>query len=68
MYRTCQRSAKALLIVKWKKYFASFLHHTVGERNILLSYVIHESDTVPVAIPPIMRGKPYSEEHGYVDT
>ena len=58
--------SKALRIIKWTEYFSVFLHRTVGERKIPLFYVICESDTVPDVVPPMMIGKSYSEEQGYV--
>ena len=39
--------SKELLIIKWTEDFANFLHCTVGKISIPLSYVIHESDTMP---------------------
>ena len=40
---------------------------TVGEINILLSYVIRKSYTVSGVAPSIIIGKPYFEEHGAVE-
>ena len=57
MYWTFQRSEVSIAIIKWTDYFSNFLHHTVGEKEILLSYVICELDTVPGAAPPITIGK-----------
>ena len=50
---------KALPIIKWKKYFAGFLHRTVGERKRPLAYVILESNTVSGVAPWMVRGKSY---------
>ena len=57
----------ALLITKWIEYFTNFLHRTVGKRNIMLYYVIRESDTVPSVALLMARIKSYSEEHGSVE-
>ena len=59
--------SKAPPIIKWTEYFAGFIHPTVCEINISLSYVIHESDTLPGVAPQIMKGKSYSEDNGYVE-
>ena len=49
------------------EYFSNFIHRTVGEINIPLFYVIRESDIMPGAAQPTMIGKPYYEEHGFVE-
>ena len=59
--------SKPLPIIKWTEYFADFLHQDFGERNIPLSYVIRELDTVPIMAPLTMRGKLYSDKHGSVE-
>ena len=52
--------SKTLLIIKRKVSFTDFLHHTIGKRNILVSYVFRELYTVPGVAPPMAKGKSYS--------
>ena len=52
--------SKAIPFMKWTEYFTNDLHHNFGEKNIMLSYVIRESDTVPCVLTPMMRHKSYS--------
>ena len=51
---------KAVPIINWKEYFTNFIHHTVGEINILLSYAIREWDTVPGVAPTMVIVESYS--------
>ena len=48
---------KMIPIIEWEESFPDILHLTVGKRNILLCYVIRESDTVPGVALPMIRGK-----------
>ena len=66
MYRICQISSKRSQSSSGQ-IFTVFLHQTASKRKNPFSYVIRELDAVPGVAPPIMRGKSYSEDHGFVE-
>ena len=64
----CQRSAKALPIIKWMEAFQDFLHQIIGVRMIPLSYIICTNVNVPAPSPQLTVNQPHSDEHGSVET
>jgi hypothetical protein len=54
-------------VIKWTKVFRDYLHHMIGVRTILLSYMIGTDENIPGAIGAIANGTPYSIEHGLIE-
>jgi len=57
-----------LPVMKWTDAFKSYLERRIGARNIPLSYVIRADAAVPVEIPALIAGQPYSGENGSLET
>ena len=58
---------KSFGVIKWLEVFKDHLTRIIGERNIPLSYLIHENDVVALIVPPLAADKAYSTEHGSVE-
>ena len=59
--------SKALPVIKWTEVFQDFLNRKIGNRNILLAYIIRDEPNPPAVAPPLAPGQPHSVEHGYVE-
>ena len=59
--------SKALPVIKWTEAFQDFLNRKIGNRNILLAYIIRDVQNPPAAAPPLAPGHPHSLEHGSVE-
>ena len=59
--------SRGLPIINWTEAFFDFLHRVIGVRTIPLAYVVRQDAAVPVAVPPLAAGQPYSEEYGSVE-
>ena len=64
---TLPKVSKNFSVVRWSEAFKDFLSRTVGRRNIPLSYVVRDNESVTNPAPPLLEDKPYSQEHGSVE-
>ena len=58
---------RSLPIMKWTESFTDFLSQVIGHREIPLSYLIRDTDIVPVAAPVLLNHRSYSAEHASVE-